>query len=232
MPSRFSMKKLRSGDIVKANSGVTGGQNRINYFPTNSTVKKTTVDSNGKPIPLKEGMIGYVCTSCMDDSDEEKEKVEKCVVNFNHWGESPGEETVISLDLPSTFLDLKTRFGVGDRVAANYLVDSRGDKVRYEGWSETPGDTPLARLREGSEGFVISSGFIVELNCSFQIESKHVQKAEGPLPTDSRYKVGEVLHIYVNLPPIFLTLLERFEDSLSPEEKQTLERLGIALYED
>ena len=67
------MEPLRSGDIVKAKEEVETqeGQNKVNYFPRSNVIKATTRDSQGEPIPLRAGRLGYVHTCyTADDSGD------------------------------------------------------------------------------------------------------------------------------------------------------------------
>ena len=57
-----------------------------------------------------------------------------------------------------------------------FLLQYSRQTVNYVSWSATPWNTELAILKAGSEALVISPGFILELDSSFELESSHMEQ--------------------------------------------------------
>ena len=208
------MVPLRPGDIVMANERVEE-QDQIDYFPASNVTKGTTLDSHGNPIPIQAGMLGYVYTPYRDypvglaDSDEKKEKVEMCLVDFTQWGDCPENDKIISATLPSSFLNLETRFETGDIVAAKKIVEYRMDKLEYSSLSTTPGETPLALLEEGLEAIVVDPDCFLDLDFSFQLQEEDMREDPDP---QINLSLGDTLILLVSLPPTFVELVESVKD--------------------
>ena len=204
------MEPLLSGDIVKANNMVESPENRneINYFPLSNVIKATTRDSQGNPISLRAGRLGYIHTCyTADDSGDPNERKEMCLVDFTQWGKRPEEDDIISAILPRSFLELETRFQIGDTVAAKEIVEYRLDKLEYDTLSTTPYETELALLKKGSEAFVIYPDAFLDLDFSFQLKESHLPKY-----FNSTLRLGKSLILLVTLPPTFVELVEKVED--------------------